>query len=181
MAGELVPFNGHGELADLPVGNYLSSYDPADMKQQMALLRAVQGRDKGIDDCTDQEIVVQHIVCHSSGLVDEETGEVSYSVRTVLISPDGTRYATRSDTVRKTISRVSLILRRPVPFNPPLRFVVRRVPNLTGKRKYLDLELIGEYAGNGDGSGNDALAQGDSPAPAGDASRGRKESGNAGG
>ena len=165
MAGELIPFSRAGELAELPRGDYWTSYDRESIESQIAMVRAVQGRDAGLDDMDGQEIVVQHAVCHWAQTVDQETGEIGESVRCVLVSPDGTRYATRSENVRRDIVRVAIMLGRPLPFSPPLRFRVRKLKNLAGNRKYLTLELIGEAATNGNGASPAELGPADSAAP----------------
>lgn len=147
MPGELVPFTQQTALAELAPGGYLSSYRREVMADEIAMIRAVQGRDFGLDELEGEEITVEHVVCHWAQWRDETTGEVGDSVRTVLVGPDGTRYSTRSNSVRADIARICGLLGRTVPFRPALRFRVCKAKSLASNRKYLQLELLGEVQG----------------------------------
>jgi hypothetical protein len=139
MAGELVPYKQGPMGAIIEQVGMLFSYDRGDKAQAVGLYRAMQAADFGLDDLIGETIEVEHVVCHRAAMIDRETGETRDTIRTVLIAPDGTRYATRSETVRADLERACMIFGTPFPWRPAIRFKVVQVKSRDGVRRYLQL------------------------------------------
>lgn len=139
MANELVSYKSGGMTAAIENGGMLYSYDRADLKQAVALYMAVQGSDFSLDDMVGETIEVEHVVAHRATMVDKESGELIENTRTVLIAPDGLRYATRSETVRTDLERALAVFGVQFPLKPALRFKVVKIKRKIGPGGYLQL------------------------------------------
>jgi hypothetical protein len=84
-------------------------------------LRALACGGSGIkgDDCLDIPIDVKYVFCHRIEIEDRKTGEVSYPIRTSIITPSGDVYCWVSDVVAKDVAGM-LKAFGCVPFDPPL-------------------------------------------------------------
>lgn len=151
MSGELIPYQQGPMTEIIEAAGMVSTYNRKDPFQALALFKAVQGTDFGLDDMVGEVIEVEHLVAHKAPMVDRETGEISETTRLVLVGPDGTRYGTRSETVRHDVERACIIFGVNFPLKPPMRFKVVQVKSRDGVRKYLQLipEIILDATANG--------------------------------
>lgn len=149
MTTELIPYQSGPMQAIIDAAGLLSTYNTKSPEGRIALFKAMQSSDFGLDDMIGEVIEVEHIVAHRAPMVDRETGEIKDTVRTVIIGPDGTRYGTRSDTVRGDLERACIIFGAEFPMKPPMRFKVVQVKSRDGVRKYL--QLVPEIALDAEG------------------------------
>jgi hypothetical protein len=142
MSGELIPYTGETSI-DLPTnGRPVTSLDLRNRMHQALAMRAIQGSDFALDDIVGETIEVSHVLATCANYVNKETGEVSPGLRLVLIGPDGTRYSTSSPFVADDINRAVIIFGRMLPWDPAMRFIVRKPKSKAPGRSYLQLEPI---------------------------------------
>lgn len=109
------------------------SFPPEETAKVIGL---VQGKVNALGDLVNGEpIAVRHVIAHRVESVDEETGEVTSRDRIVLVSPDGTAYATMSEGVRRSLLLL-MTWRGMPPFTPPLRVKVEQSNTGKGRRTY---------------------------------------------
>lgn len=85
----------------LPSGVY-ASFETTDTAGKKALYNALNGDCASIADNVGKEIVISDVVVARSQTTDDN-GEVKDSARTILIGPDGNRYASSSFGVLRSI------------------------------------------------------------------------------
>lgn len=110
-----------------------SSFPPDEMGAVIAL---VQGSALALADMVEKVIPVRHILAHRIDSVDEDTGEVKTLDRIVLVTPDGTAYASTSEGVRRSLSLLMTVYGKP-PWSPPLRLKLTQVNTRKGRRTFV--------------------------------------------
>ena len=138
---DLVPFDRDdtGEL--LAAGAIVSSFPAGDRVSRLQVYRSVQGTDRALDDIEGEEIAIANVVIHAVRVASKETGEMMDAIRTVLVSPEGTRYSTLSPYPAQCLRQWYSVSGELPPYNPPLRAIVRKVKRRAGDGRYLQLEV----------------------------------------
>lgn len=89
------------------------------------MAKALRRADKASDDVLDEELPVEHFLCHVVELTDPQTGECVNAMRTVLIGPDGATLALVSRGAFESLPVLGRAFGVP-PWNPPRKVRVRR-------------------------------------------------------
>lgn len=99
------------------------------------------GDAESLSDYVGQAIEVQDVAAHTV-TVGTEKGEAVDTVRCVLITPKGERYACVADGVKDSLTKMFGIVGLP-PWNPAVKLAAKNVKTRNGYRT-LRIELIGE-------------------------------------
>jgi Phage Single-stranded DNA-binding protein len=108
--------------------------------ERSLMARCAKNADFSSDETINQEIAVEHVLCHLVTLVSEEDGEETQAVRTVLVSPTGETFGFVSKGVFDSLSWIGFEA-GPPPWDPAIKVRLTR-QQTRGKRSILLLELV---------------------------------------
>lgn len=107
-----------------PTGNFFCSI-PSDGTRASAvkIYNAINSKGESLDDHKNEVLEIVNVAAHPVELVDENTGELVQTLRTVLIDKDGKNYDAVSQGVASSLQKIFAIV-GPAPFTPPLKIKV---------------------------------------------------------
>jgi len=113
----------------------LTTYDCANPVQRRKVFAALNADCQGAADWINKVLVVQHVVMHPVAITDEETGESTTEVRTILIDLEGNCVAFVSRMVEQFFERLT-VFGMPGPWDPPLKLLLRQKQFKGGRSGY---------------------------------------------
>lgn len=115
-----------------PAAAFFSSIkDDGSRESRIKIYNAVNSSDQKIDDHIGEVFNLRDVVAHPVRLVDEKTGEVTDSVRTILIMEDGSTYAAVSEGIVGSLSKLFAIVGAPT-YEPALPITVKKLKTRRG-------------------------------------------------
>lgn len=118
-----------------------TSLDRTKPEDQSIMVRCLGTADKRSDDVLNTILTVKHILAHNVDLVDSSTGEVTPSVRIVLVTMDGETIGTVSKGIFSSLQSITSIVGMP-PYEQGLRVRIKPVTTRNGFRTLI-LEFLG--------------------------------------
>lgn len=95
-------------------------------------------------DHVNEVLNIVNVMAHPLELLDEESGEITTAIRTILIDEDGTAYAAVSEGVRSSITRLVQICGQ-APWEQPLRLTaVEKSTRSNAMFRVLTLRLLAD-------------------------------------
>lgn len=150
ITGEIVTADSKKELADLNsvFSNDSKSQlvsltgDSSDPLSQLQDVNDFGGEAEGLQDATNLEIGVKNVVLGVVTLQDNQTGKAREAIRAVIITDDGKKYSTESESAIRKLSQYVVIARNAglKLGEQPLVVKVKKVKTRNGYNA-LDLEL----------------------------------------
>ncbi len=92
-------------------------------------------------DYVNQPLEIVDVMAHPVDLVDEESGELTTAIRTILISKDGEAYAAVSEGIRSSIARLVQICGQ-APWSPALKVTAVEKSTRNKMFRVLTLRLL---------------------------------------
>lgn len=87
------------------------------------IYNAINNKGDSLDDHKGEVIEMVNVAAHPVELVDENTGELVQSLRTVIIDKNGKNYDAVSQGIASSLQKIFAIVGN-APFNPPLKIKV---------------------------------------------------------
>lgn len=128
------------DLASSGAGMW-TSLDKSNPEHQGIMVRCLGTADKRSDDVLNTILTIKHILAHNVELVDSATGEVTPSVRIVLVTMEGETIGTCSKGIFSSLQSITGIVGMP-PWEHGLRLRIKPVTTRNGYRT-LVLEFLG--------------------------------------
>ena len=120
-------------------GQFYCSFSPNDIKGKKQLFKIMTTPDKKLSDMINMEINVTDVFCEVVSMASETTGEITETVRVVLIDSKGVSYQCVSQGIFNAIKRLFAI------FGPPTweEGIKLKVIQINKKeRSILSLEIV---------------------------------------
>lgn len=111
----------------------------------LLLYKAMNNPDERLSDHINEIVTIRHIFIQPIELPNQETGEVQISPRIVLISDDGTTYATISKGIYNSLKNLCTIIGTPETWKAPVK--VKVIQRTIKERKMLSLDAV-DFGGN---------------------------------
>ena len=121
-----------------------TSLDKANPLHQPIMIKCLGTADKRSDDVLNQILTIQHVMAHNVDLTDSATGEITSSVRIVLVTTDGETIGTVSKGIFSSLQAITSIVGVP-PWENGIRMRIKPVTTRNGYRT-LVLEFLGVNA-----------------------------------
>lgn len=124
---------------------YSSMQDDGTRKSKVDIYNAISREDKKIGDCINEVLNIVDVVAHPITLVDEETGEVINTIRTILIDDKGVNYVGVSGGITNALSRIFAIIGRPdngAWKDEPVKMKIKQIATRNGNNKVNTIELV---------------------------------------
>lgn len=115
--------------ADGP-GMYMS-FECSDVGSKIALYNAINSVDQKVSDYINKNIMLKDVVCVPAQLVNEETGEATEAVRSILFDDAGITYACSSSGIFNSLKNIKRIFGT-LHFDEPLKVQVAQVSTKKG-------------------------------------------------
>lgn len=124
---------------------YCSIADDGTRKSKVAIFNAINSADESLGDHIGEVLEVVNVVAHPVELVDEQTGEVVNTLRTVLVTKDGKTYTAVSQGVTSALARIFSIVGMPDGGKwekEPVKMKIKQVKTRNGNNKVNTIELV---------------------------------------
>lgn len=134
-------------LTDVNNNFYCSMSDDGSRKSKVKIYNAINNAEKSLNDFIGKRLDIVDIVAYPVELVDDESGEIVKSVRTVLIDKDGIGYSAVSAGVTNSLNKIFGIIGTPENgawHDEPVAMEVRQIKTRNGQNKVNTLWLIEE-------------------------------------
>lgn len=118
-----------------------TSLDRSNPKDQPIMIRCLGTADKRSDDVLNTVLTIKHVLAHNVDLTDSATGEVTPSVRIVLVTMEGETIGTVSKGIFSSLQSITSIVGQP-PWVNGIQLMIKPVKTRSGFRT-LVLEFIG--------------------------------------
>lgn len=124
-----------------PTGTMVCSItpEPGNQEQAKMVYNAMNNPTHNIADFINKEILVENVLVEVNDILDDDTGEVVRSPRTVLIAPDGTSYRSTSKGIFNSVKNAFVALGS-APWNGGVKFKV--VQERVGRGNMHKLEMV---------------------------------------
>lgn len=116
--------------------NWQTTLPQETREQRYQILALIEGECIKGSDVIGSDLLLWHYIAHPVTMTDEETGETADGVRLILLQPDGPPVAFVSLGVLQSIARIQKAEQRSMPFNPPVKVVLRQVKGKGARRVY---------------------------------------------
>ena len=122
---------------------FCSIVDDGSRASKVKIYNAIQNSDGPLADLVGQTISVVDVVAHPIELVDEETGEVTRTIRCVFITKDGKCHDCVSSGIVQALNKIFNIIGVPSWKDEPVDMkVLQKKSNKNAMFKYLTIELV---------------------------------------
>lgn len=129
-----------------PEGAFFCSItDDGTRKSKTAIFNAINGAEDTVANHINEVLEVVDVVAHPIELVNEETGEIVRTLRTVLIDKKGKAYTAVSQGITSALSRIFSIIGSPEGgawHDEPVKMKIRQVQTRNGANKVNTIELV---------------------------------------
>ncbi len=126
---------------------YCSMKDDGTRKSKVKIYNAINNTEKSLNDMIGKRLDIIDVVAYPVELVDDETGEIVKTVRTVLIDKKGTGYSAVSAGVTNSLNKIFGIIGTPENgawHDEPVAMEVKQIKTRNGQNKVNTLWLIEE-------------------------------------
>ncbi len=113
---------------------FSSIVDDGSRESKVAIYNAMNDVDAKISDFVGETLEIVDVIAHSIDMLDEQTGEVIKSVRTVLVGKDGTNYQAVSGGVVSSLQKIFNIVGYPSWKDNPIKVIPREQRTRRGFR-----------------------------------------------
>ena len=93
-------------------------------KSAIAIYNAINNKGESLDDHFGEVLEIVHVAAHPVSLVDEKTGEVVDTLRTVLVDKKGKNYDAVSEGIASSLQKIFAIVGMPPWIDEPLKIKV---------------------------------------------------------
>ena len=124
-------------------GQVVSSVDTKTPEGKLRLFGALQDSEK-IDEHLNEVINLKDVVFQSAQVTDEDTGEVSDVVRTILIDDKGRAFSATSGPLVSSLKTMFSILGDPTSWESPIAIKVSEKKSRRGYRFYQVTPVVGK-------------------------------------
>ena len=129
-----------------PAGQfYCSIQNDGSRKSKVAIFNAINNAEEKVSDHINEVLEIVNLVAHPVTLVDEQTGEVTEALRTVLIDKNGKGYEAVSGGIANALSRIMAIVGEPMNGaweKEPVKMKIKQVKTRNGVNKVNTIELV---------------------------------------
>jgi hypothetical protein len=122
-----------------------------DLSTLCRMFRLREGPSIAMADMLGKEIVVQHIIAHPAKTKADEQGEVRTFIRWMYVGPDDTVVTGGGPWCVKALNKFLEASGLKLPFDPPIRFIVRDRTTSKGRRIWW-LDPVGTWEGKVNGT-----------------------------
>lgn len=102
---------------------FCSIVDDGSRESKIKVYNAINNKGYSLDETKGTVLEIVDVACHPVSLLDENTGEVVNSLRTILIDKDGKNYDAVSNGIVSSLQKIFAIVGQPS-FDPPLKIKV---------------------------------------------------------
>ena len=111
-------------------------------ESKASVYNAINAPDKKLSECINMIINVSDVVAHEVTLIDNETGEVTKALRTILVDTNGVTYQAVSVGVANSLQRIFSIFGEPATWKNPLKVKPVQKTTNNGTNKVTLLEVV---------------------------------------
>lgn len=119
---------------------YCSIPDDGKRENKVAIYNAINTEGERLIDHIGETLDIVDIAAHTIQVANEQTGEISEVLRTILIASDGTTYSCVSSGVMESLKKIFAIVGVPSWANDPVHIIPKEI-RTRGGRRVLTLEL----------------------------------------
>ena len=130
------------DFANPANSNIFTTIEGTDRKSKVAVYNAISAPDKKIAECIGEVIEIKDFVVHEVQVLDENTGELTNLLRTVIISSDGTSYEAVSIGIANSLQRLIAFLGKPSEWEEPVKVKIKQKKTRNGDNKVTLLEIV---------------------------------------
>lgn len=130
------------DFANPANSNIFTTIEGTDRKSKVAVYNAISAPDKKIAECIGEVIEIKDFVVHEVQVLDENTGELTNLLRTVIISTDGTSYEAVSIGIANSLQRLITFLGKPSEWDEPVKVKIKQKKTRNGDNKVTLLEIV---------------------------------------
>lgn len=130
----LAPPSEWGDIG--AAGAMITSLDKTQAAARKRILTALDGEPDTLASVINVPIKVAGVTIHPVAFPDDETGEITQAVRTVLHCADGKDYACVSKGALRSLLLICNLFGNP-PWQEPLTVTPRRLPTSGGRSRYM--------------------------------------------
>lgn len=130
------------QLKNPEAGFFCSIVDDGKRATKVAIYNAINSADESLADHIGEVLEIVDVVAHPVTLVQEETGEVIESLRTVLIDKNGKSYTAVSQGITNSLSRIFSIVGMPSWKDEPVKMKIKQIKTNNGNNKVNTIELV---------------------------------------
>ena len=126
---------------------YCSMSDDGTRKSKIKIYNAINNAEKSLNDMIGKRLDIVDVVAYPVEIVDDESGEIVKTVRTVLIDKNGVGYSAVSAGVTNSLNKIFGIIGTPEGgawHTEPVAMEVRQIKTRNGQNKVNTLWLIEE-------------------------------------
>lgn len=125
-----------------PESNFMCTIpNDGSRKSQIAIYNAINSSEKKVADMLGKTIELVDVVAHPITMIDEQTGEVIDTVRTVLIDKNGTSYTAVSGGITNSLQKLFMVFGMPH-WEEPVKVEVKQVSTRNGMNKVNTLVAV---------------------------------------
>lgn len=115
--------------------------DDGTRETKVKIYNAINSAEKSLADMLGKTIELVDVVAHPVQLIDEETGEMVDTIRTVLIDKNGVAYTAVSGGVTNSLQKLFMIFGMPT-WDEPVKVEVKQVKTRNGNNKVNTLVAV---------------------------------------
>lgn len=124
---------------------YCSIKNDGTRKSAIAIFNAINSADDEVANHIGEVLEIVNVVAHPATAVDEETGEVTEYLRTILIDKKGKSYSAGSVGITSALSRIFSLIGTPDNAaweDDPVKMKIKQVKTKNGQNKVNTIELV---------------------------------------
>jgi hypothetical protein len=127
-------------------GRLVTSIDTSTREGSIKAFNASQDPER-LDEHLNEEITIKDVIMQNVQVTDEQTGEVTPSVRTILITPEGNAYSATSVGIVNSLHQIFSLFGEPQTWSEPLVVKVLQKHSRTNSMyKFLTLAIVDKPA-----------------------------------
>lgn len=112
------------------------------VESKAKIYNSINSPDKKLSECIGETINLKDVICHTVQLIDENTGEVFDTVRSILIDDKGVSYQAVSTGVNNSLSKIFQIFGSPENWEKPLPIKAKQKQTNNGNNKVTIIEVV---------------------------------------
>lgn len=133
---------GLGSLMNSGNADMYCSLKAESFESKASIYNALNSPDAKISECINMVLEIRDVIAHEVQLVDQNTGEITKCLRTILVDKDGKTYQAVSVGVANSLNRIFQIFGEPSTWTKSIKLKpVQKVTN-NGTNKVTLLEVV---------------------------------------
>ena len=147
MANEITTVEAPVTLTNMGDGGMLvTSIDTSTREGSIKAFNASQDPGR-LDEHLNEEITIKDVIMQNVQVTDNQTGEVTPAVRTILVTPEGKAYAATSTGIVNSLHQIFTLFGEPQTWREPLTVRVMQKHSRTNSMyKFLTLSIVDKPA-----------------------------------